>query len=201
MASSSRTTRAGSVAALALLALPLQALASSSDHPAVGPLFAHGLQLQQCEITFEPNEISIQGDSANVVAEFSESIGLIHEIAFPEGSGLEVTSDAPTPIAEGRFQIVVNTESAQAGEWTVTVTGSDGTCAGTLRVVADTPEPAPQTVPAEPTPEPTPDPAPMPEPTPDPAPLPDPDPDPAPMPDPVPGSTGAPEVGSDSRNA
>ena len=202
MIPSYKTIRAQGVAALALFALPLQAVGTGSDLYAMNPVLMHPVPLGQCEITFEPDEIAIQVDSGNVVAEFSESIGLISEIGFPEGSGLEMTSDAPAPIAEGRSQIVGTTESAQQGDWTVTVTGSDGTCAGTLRVVADTPEPDPQTTPAEPAPEPTP--APKPDPAPMPDPDPSPDPIPIPSPDPTPESvrgTVAPETDGDLRTA
>ena len=116
--------------------LVILALNGPADLPAAAPDGGPEAVLTECELTLRPAEVP-QGPEAPVVrATLSEEIGEIQEVSVQERSQVQVEQvEAPSPNV---LVITLDTEEAEAGQWTVTVEGEDGQCTGRLTVQGGT---------------------------------------------------------------
>jgi len=131
MWSTKRSLATGAGAVLAVLAFTVP-----TDLPANALEAAPDAELNtvpsECELTLRPAEIQRVPDAVPVRITLSEEIGEIQGVSLDERSRVKVEQvETPSPAA---LVLTLLTEEAQEGEWTVTVSGEDGECTGTLTV-------------------------------------------------------------------
>jgi hypothetical protein len=124
------TTRNLGKGAVALLAV--LAVTAPTHLPADAPEPEPTVVITQCELTIRPAEVQRVPEPVPLQVALSEEIGTIEDVSVQERSRVGVEAvETPSPAA---VVVTIRTENAQEGEWTVTVTGTDGECSGTLTV-------------------------------------------------------------------
>lgn len=94
----------------------------------------------ECEVQVaEP--VSVSEEPVVVEATLSEAIGEALTAVVQDESGVEFVSAEPAE-EEGAVNLTLNTSEAVSGEWTISLTGESGECAGTFTVSAAQEAPA-----------------------------------------------------------
>lgn len=86
----------------------------------------------RCRATLEPARVAVQERPVTVNATLSESVEEVEDVVVQDGSGLAIRSvrtEGPADVA-----IVLDTSSAGAGDWTLTIEGSSTDFEGTVAV-------------------------------------------------------------------
>lgn len=113
--------------------------------------FASPVSAQECTAELSPSEVDAGKAAVELSVTLSESVGAVHGLEAPPGSGISLASPSDVPRtrmarpdearetiamgeSESSWAMWLNTANAQAGVYRVVLLGSEGQCVGEVTV-------------------------------------------------------------------
>jgi hypothetical protein len=126
---------AGGFATLALTASIAAAQSTTATPPPPKTAAGSVEQAQACTVEFAVDSLPTSATPVVLNATISKAIGDSVSATFPTASAINVVSVGPAATGGANaLQLTLNTASAKAGEWALSLKGLSGECSGKIKV-------------------------------------------------------------------